>query len=53
MKKQQKRKLRISKVEIAKINTVLTEKLKGGTDTISIPGNPSAMGSQCGNQICL
>lgn len=52
MKKRQLKKLQISKVEIAKISSTLSSKIKGGTDPISIPGNPSAMGSQCGNLMC-
>jgi len=53
MKKRQLKILQLSKVEIAKISSTLSRKLQGGTDPISIPGNPSAMGSQCGNLNCL
>jgi hypothetical protein len=35
MKKNRLKKLRLSKVEIAHISTVLSRKIKGGTDTIS------------------
>jgi hypothetical protein len=53
MKKKQLKKLQLSKVEIAKISIILSTKIIGGTDPISIPGHLSAMGSQCGNLICL
>ncbi|MCH2194282.1 hypothetical protein [Kordia sp.] len=52
MKKQQPKKLRFSKKLISKINTSLSTKLKGGTDTVSIPGIPTALGSECGNEMC-
>ncbi|MFK7750769.1 MAG: hypothetical protein AB8B65_20420 [Kordia sp.] len=51
MKKRQPKKLQISKVEIAKISTILSLKIVGGTDPIS-DGQFSAHASQCGNLMC-
>ena len=52
MKKQQLKKLQFSKKTISRINISLSAKLKGGTDTVSIPGIPTALGSECGNEMC-
>lgn len=50
MKKQQPKKLQFTKKIISKMNTSISEILKGGTDPIS--DLFSADASHCGNEMC-